>query len=135
MLNGQHRRVDIPAHARAAHKGLPQKGLEDDLCRIVPRVSPTAQSVKGLYRTAMKWFAQQTGRDRILTTHKKRRGVGRKTSPCLYWRTRRLDVSPFDNHSLVASRDTTLLWASVKWVGGGEEGVGKGWRRTLIRVD
>ena len=32
MLDGQHQRVDIPASARAAHKGLLQKRLEEDLC-------------------------------------------------------------------------------------------------------
>ena len=32
MLDGQHQRVDIPAHARFAHKGLLQKRLEEDLC-------------------------------------------------------------------------------------------------------
>ena len=32
MLDGQHQRVDIPAHARTAHKGLMQKRLEEDLC-------------------------------------------------------------------------------------------------------
>ena len=32
MLNGQHQSVDIPAHARAAHKGLLQKRLEEGLC-------------------------------------------------------------------------------------------------------
>ena len=32
MLDGQHQRVDIPAHARAAHTGLRQKRLEEDLC-------------------------------------------------------------------------------------------------------
>ena len=32
MLDGQHQRVDIPASARTAHKGLLQKGLEEDLC-------------------------------------------------------------------------------------------------------
>ena len=38
MLDGQHQRVDIPAHARTAHKGLLKKRLEEDLCRIVPHV-------------------------------------------------------------------------------------------------
>ena len=38
MLDGQHRRVDIPAHARTAHKGLLQKRLEEDLCWIAPHV-------------------------------------------------------------------------------------------------
>ena len=33
MLDGQHQRVDIPAHARTAHKGLLQKKkIEEDLC-------------------------------------------------------------------------------------------------------
>ena len=32
MLDGQHQRENIPAHARTAHKGLPQKRLEEDLC-------------------------------------------------------------------------------------------------------
>ena len=31
MLDGQHQRVDIPARATAAHKGLLQNGLEEDL--------------------------------------------------------------------------------------------------------
>ena len=31
MLDGQHQRADIPAHARTAHKGLLQKRLEEDL--------------------------------------------------------------------------------------------------------
>ena len=32
MLDGQHQRVGIPAHARTAHKGLLLKRLEEDLC-------------------------------------------------------------------------------------------------------
>ena len=32
MLDGQHQRLDILAHARTVHKGLLQKRLEDDLC-------------------------------------------------------------------------------------------------------
>ena len=32
MLNGQHQRVDIPAHARTAQKSLLQKRLKEDLC-------------------------------------------------------------------------------------------------------
>ena len=32
MLDGQQQRVDISAHAGAAHKGLLQKRLEGDLC-------------------------------------------------------------------------------------------------------
>ena len=31
MLDGQHQRVDNPAHARTVHKGLLQKRLEEDL--------------------------------------------------------------------------------------------------------
>ena len=48
MLDGQHQRVDVPAHARTAHNGLLQTRLEEDLCRIVPQVSLVTQSVKGL---------------------------------------------------------------------------------------
>ena len=32
MLDGQHQRVDIPAHARAAYSGVLQKTLEENLC-------------------------------------------------------------------------------------------------------
>ena len=32
MLDGQHQRVDVPAYARTAYKGLLQKRLEEDLC-------------------------------------------------------------------------------------------------------
>ena len=32
MLDGQHQKLDIPARARTAHKGLLQKRLEEDLC-------------------------------------------------------------------------------------------------------
>ena len=32
MLGGLRQRTDIPAHARTAHNGLPQKGLEQDVC-------------------------------------------------------------------------------------------------------
>ena len=53
MLDGQHQRVNIPAHARAAHKGLLQKSLEEDLCWIVPRVPPTTQSVRRLNWTEL----------------------------------------------------------------------------------
>ena len=45
MLDGQHWRMDIPAHART---GLLQKGLKEDLCWIVSHVPPTTQSAKGL---------------------------------------------------------------------------------------
>ena len=46
MLDGQHQKVDIPAHTRTAHKGLLQKRPEGELCWIVPHVFPTTQSVK-----------------------------------------------------------------------------------------
>ena len=36
MLYGQRQRLDIPAHARTAHNGLPQKRLEMYLCQILP---------------------------------------------------------------------------------------------------
>ena len=36
ILDGQRQRVDIPAHARTAHKGLPLRRPERDLCRSVP---------------------------------------------------------------------------------------------------
>ena len=32
VLDGHHRRDDIPTHAITVHKGLLQKGLEEDLC-------------------------------------------------------------------------------------------------------
>ena len=32
MLDGQHQRVRIPAHARTAYNSLLQKRLEEDLC-------------------------------------------------------------------------------------------------------
>ena len=53
MLGGQYQRVDIPVLARTAHKGLLQKRLEENLCRMVLRVPPTTQSVKGLNRTEL----------------------------------------------------------------------------------
>ena len=48
LLDGQHQRVDIPAHTRTAYKGLLQKRLEDDFCWTVPYVSPTTHLIKGL---------------------------------------------------------------------------------------
>ena len=53
MLDGHYQRVDIPAHCTAAHKGLLQKRLEEDLCWIVPRVLPTIRSGKGLNWTEL----------------------------------------------------------------------------------
>ena len=32
ILDGQHQKVDIPANAKTAHKGLLQKRLEESLC-------------------------------------------------------------------------------------------------------
>ena len=32
VLDGQHDRLDIPAYARAAHVGLQQESLEENLC-------------------------------------------------------------------------------------------------------
>ena len=52
-LDGQSERVDIPAHARTAHKGFLQKRLEGDLCSLDLHVPPTIQSVKGLNRTEL----------------------------------------------------------------------------------
>ena len=36
VLDGQHQRVDIPAYARTAHRGLLQKRLEKDLFWTIP---------------------------------------------------------------------------------------------------
>ena len=58
MLDGQHQRVDIPAHAGAAHKGLLQKRLEEELSWIVPHKPPTTQSVKGLNWAELNWWSQ-----------------------------------------------------------------------------
>ena len=38
MLDGQHQRADIPAHARTAHNGLLQETLDKNLCLIVCHV-------------------------------------------------------------------------------------------------
>ena len=48
MLDGQHQRVDMSAHARIAHKGLLQKRLEEDLSWTVPYDPTTTQSAKEL---------------------------------------------------------------------------------------
>ena len=47
MLDGQNQRVDIPAHAKTAHKGLVQKRISAELL-VMPPPPPTTQSVKGL---------------------------------------------------------------------------------------
>ena len=38
MLDGQHHKVDVPAHVGTALGGLPQLIMEEDLCYIVPQV-------------------------------------------------------------------------------------------------
>ena len=48
MLDEQHQRVNISTHARTVHKGLLQRRLKEDLCRIVPRVPLTSQPVESL---------------------------------------------------------------------------------------
>ena len=48
ILDGQHQRVDIPAHARTAHNGLLQKTQEGNLCGIICHVPSTTQLVNGL---------------------------------------------------------------------------------------
>ena len=47
MLDGQCQRVDIPAHAKAAHKGLLQKTLEDNLCLNHPLCPPSDATCQG----------------------------------------------------------------------------------------
>ena len=41
MLDGQHQRMSIPAHARVAHSGLYQNRLEEGLYWIVCHTTPT----------------------------------------------------------------------------------------------
>ena len=53
MLDGQHQRVNITVHARAAHNGLLQKRLEENLCWIVSHFPLTTSSVKGLNWTGV----------------------------------------------------------------------------------
>ena len=55
MLDGQRQRVDIPAHARITHKGLPQKRMKGGLCWIDHHVPPTTQSVKELDWPELNW--------------------------------------------------------------------------------
>ena len=59
MLDGQHQKVDIPAKARTAHKGLLQKRLEEDLSWIIPHVPLMTQVVKGLNWTEKRHFLTQ----------------------------------------------------------------------------
>ena len=65
MQHRQHQRVDILVHARTAHKDLLQKRLEEDLCRIVHRVPPTTQSVKGLNCTELMRVRETAKTDRM----------------------------------------------------------------------
>ena len=53
MMDGQHPRVEIPAHARTAHNGLLEKRLEENLRWIVCHVPPTTRFVKGLKWTEL----------------------------------------------------------------------------------
>ena len=46
-------KMNIPAHARAAHKGLLQKRLGKEICWIVPHFPSTTHSVKGLNWTEL----------------------------------------------------------------------------------
>ena len=59
MLDGKHQRVDIPAHARTANKGLLQKRLEEDLCWIVPHVPSTIKSDKRLKWPELKLLVRE----------------------------------------------------------------------------
>ena len=70
MQDGQHQRVDIPAHARTTHKGLLQKRLEEDLCLIVlvPHVPLMTQSVTGLNPKAPRGVDK--GQVRLVWSHK-----------------------------------------------------------------
>ena len=47
-LDGQHQRTDIPVRVRTAYNGLLQKGLEENLWRIVCHVLSAIQSVNAL---------------------------------------------------------------------------------------
>ena len=60
MLDGQRKRVAIPAHARTAHNGLMQKKMEEDLCWIAPHVPPTTQSVEELNWTDLSCLGRKT---------------------------------------------------------------------------
>ena len=57
MLDGQHQRVDIPAHARNGQNDPLQKRLAEDLHWIIPHVTPPpmTQWVMGLNRTELNW--------------------------------------------------------------------------------
>ena len=40
VLDGQHQGMDVSTHAGAVHGGLLRKRLEEDLCWIIPHISP-----------------------------------------------------------------------------------------------
>ena len=76
MLDVQHQRVDIPAHARCAHKGLLQKRLEEDLWIIIPHApppappSPTTSTVaKGLNYTELRLIRSPLREDSGIWSH------------------------------------------------------------------
>ena len=49
MMDRQCQTVDVPVYAGPTHDGLPQKRLEEDLCRIIPHVhSEDKQTERGL---------------------------------------------------------------------------------------
>ena len=59
MLNGEHQRVDIPAHARTAHKDLLQKRLEEDISCIVRHAHPPPTPTPTPYPTPDDPFSQE----------------------------------------------------------------------------
>ena len=69
MLDGQHSRVNVPAHTKTVHNGLLQKRLEENICWFVCHVPPTTQSTKGLDWTELPHtpalFITQTARHKI----------------------------------------------------------------------
>ena len=60
MLDGQYQRVDIPANARTAHKGLLQKRLEQDLCWIVPQVPHPRRPNQSKDWTELNWMTAKS---------------------------------------------------------------------------
>ena len=69
ILDWQHQRVDIPAHARTVHKDLLQERLEEDLRWTVPHVPSTTQSVKGLNWTELNCTLTHMFPSDIANTH------------------------------------------------------------------
>ena len=96
MLDCQRQRVDIPAHARIAHNGLPKKKKKTGRGSLLNRPScppphphpiPT-QSVKRLYWTVLNWILDfnvlsiSEGHFRTIKNHHK--SMNRKTSAELH---------------------------------------------------